>query len=297
MTRFVLTLVGRSAGLIEDAAQLVAAQARAPDSREMVETGAALDLHYNNPANPQALLTNIRILLAPVAIDWAFQPSSGRRKALLLADMDSTIIGQECIDELADYAGVKHKVAEITERAMRGELDFEAALIERVRMLEGLPLSKLEACFKERVKLNPGARILVDTMREAGAYTALVSGGFNFFTSRVAEAAGFDDNRANRLIDDGSHLTGDVARPILGRAAKRAALDDLTKKLNVPATAAIVMGDGANDLDMVRAAGLGVAYKAKPALAAEANARISAGGDLTSALYFQGYRKSEFVMV
>lgn len=296
MTRYVLTLVGRSASLIEDAAQLVAAQARAPDAREQLEPGAALDLFYNNPSNPQALLTNIRVLLAPVAIDWAFQPATGRRKALLLADMDSTIIGQECIDELADYAGLKSQVAEITERAMRGELDFEAALLARVRMLEGLPLSKLEACFKDRVTLNPGAQTLVLTMRKAGAYAALVSGGFSFFTSRVAAAAGFDDNRANLLLDDGARLTGDVGRPILGRAAKRTALDEFAARLDVPLTSAIVMGDGANDLDMVQAAGLGVAYKAKPALAAEANARI-ATGDLTSALFFQGFRKSEFATV
>lgn len=296
MTRYVLTLVGRSGGALEDAARLVAAQARTPDGREVVEAGAALDLIYHNPSKPDALLANIRVLLGPVAIDWAFQPAGGRRKALLLADMDSTIIGQECIDELADYAGLKREVAAITERAMRGELDFEAALTERVRMLEGLPLSKLEACFQDRVTLNPGAQILVRTMRDAGAHTALVSGGFTFFTSRVAEAAGFDENRANRLIDDGSRLTGDVARPILGRVAKRAALDELSEKLSVSPSAALVMGDGANDLDMVRGAGLGVAYKAKPALAAEANARIAVG-DLTSALYFQGYRKSEFASV
>ncbi len=293
MTRFVLTLVGKSAAVLEDSAQLVAAQARAPESREIVEPKTALDLIYDNPANPQALLANIRVLLAPVAIDWAFQPTGGRKKALLLADMDSTIIGQECIDELADYAGLKRQISAITERAMRGELDFEAALTERVRMLEGLPVSKLEACYAERVTLNPGARVLIGTMRAAGAHTALVSGGFTFFTSRVAEAAGFDENRANRLIDDGSRLTGDVARPILGRQAKRDTLDELAARLNVPLSSSIVMGDGANDLDMVRAAGLGVAYKAKPALAAAANARIAVG-DLTSALYFQGFRKSEF---
>ena len=296
MTRYILTLVGKSAAILEDAAQLVAAQARTPDGREIVEPRIALDLIYNNPANPQALLTNIRVLLAPVAIDWAFQPASGRKKGLLLADMDSTIIGQECIDELADYAGLKRQIAEITERAMRGELDFEAALTERVRMLEGLPVSKLEACFTERVTLNPGARILTATMRAAGAHTALVSGGFTFFTNRVADAAGFDENRANRLIDDGSRLTGDVARPILGRQAKRDTLAEISARLNIPETASIVMGDGANDLDMVRAAGLGVAYKAKPALAAAANARIAVG-DLTSALYFQGYRKNEFAAV
>jgi phosphoserine phosphatase len=216
------------------------------------------------------------------------------RKRLLISDMDSTIIGQECIDEIADAVGLKAKISEITERAMRGELDFEAALTERVAMLKGLPLGALARTLEERITLNPGARTLIATMKAHGARTLLVSGGFTYFTSRVAELAGFESHQGNTLIDDGATLTGEVGRPILGREAKRTALLEAAAALGASAEETLAMGDGANDLDMIRASGLGVAYRAKPVVAAEAAGSIR-HTDLTAALFFQGYKASEFV--
>lgn len=228
-------------------------------------------------------------------VDICVQPAAGRKKRLLIADMDSTIINVECIDELADFAGVKAKVSEITERAMRGELDFEGALRERVAMLKGLPLGDLQRAYDERVRLNPGARTLVRTMTAHGAKAFLVSGGFDFFTSRVAAAAGFDANRANTLIEDGDVLAGTVGTPILGREAKLAALKEEAANLGVPLSATLAVGDGANDLAMIEASGLGVAYRAKPVVAAQAHAKVD-HADLTALLHFQGYQASEFVV-
>ncbi len=216
-------------------------------------------------------------------------PANGRQKALLIADMDSTIIPVECIDELADFAGVKPQVAEITERAMRGELDFEAAIDARVALLGGLPVSALEACYRERVSLNPGAEALIRAMNAAGAMTALVSGGFTYFTERVAQAAGFQFNRANEFELNGAELSGRVVRPILGRAAKAQSLNQLCQDRGISPDQVIAVGDGANDLDMVRLAGLGVAYHAKPALRAEADAVLD-HSDLTALLALQGLR-------
>ncbi len=233
-------------------------------------------------------------LLAGKAVDFCLQPAIGRRKGLLIADMDSTIINVECIDELADFAGVKAQVSEITERAMRGELDFEAALRERVAMLKGLPLADLQRAYDERVRLNPGARTLVRTMTANGAKAFLVSGGFSFFTRRVAGAAGFDANRANTLTLAGDVLAGTVGEPILGREAKLAALREEAANLGLPLSATLAVGDGANDLAMIEASGLGVAYRAKPIVAAQAHAKVD-HTDLTSLLYFQGYRADEFV--
>ena len=234
-------------------------------------------------------------LLAGKAVDFCLQPAEGRRKRLLIADMDSTIINVECIDELADFAGVKAQVSEITERAMRGELDFEAALKERVAMLKGLPLADLQRAYDERVRLNPGARTLVRTMTAHGAKAFLVSGGFSFFTRRVAEAAGFNASRANTLIEDGDLLAGTVGEPILGREAKLAALREEAANLGIPLSATLAVGDGANDLAMIEASGLGIAYRAKPIVASQAHARVD-HTDLTSLLYFQGYRADEFVI-
>jgi phosphoserine phosphatase len=231
--------------------------------------------------------------IGDLPVDVCVQPAEGRKKTLLVADMDSTIIGCECIDELADFAGVKDKIAAITERAMRGELAFEGALRERVDMLKGLELTALQRCFDERVRLNPGARTMVTTMTKHGARAVLVSGGFDFFTGRVAEAAGFQANRANRLVEDGAVLAGTVHEPILGREAKLQALEEEARALGVPLSATLAIGDGANDLMMIKAAGLGVAYRAKPVVAAEAHARVD-HSDLTALLYFQGYRSEEF---
>src|SRR6185437_4402414 len=207
-------------------------------------------------------------------LDTCVQPAEGRRKTLLVADMDSTIIGCECLDELADFAGVKDEVAAITERAMRGEIGFEGALRERVGMLKGLQNSALQQCYDERVRLNPGAFTLVQTLRGHGVRCVLVSGGFTFFTGRVAEAAGFHADRANRFVEDGDKLAGAVHEPILGREAKLAALREESRKLGVAPSAAIAIGDGANDLAMIEEAGLGVAYRAKPVVAAQADCRI-----------------------
>jgi phosphoserine phosphatase len=227
-------------------------------------------------------------------LDANVVPAAGRRKGLLLADMDSTIIGVECIDEIADYAGVGAQVAAVTEAAMRGELDFDGALLARLTLLKGLPEAVLARACAERVRLNPGAEVLVRTMNAAGALTALVSGGFTYFTERVAAAAGFARHRANRLVIEGGELTGDVERPILGRAAKRETLAALCAELGIEDAEAVAVGDGANDLDMVRAAGLGVAYRAKPALAEGADARLERS-DLTAILALQGIPAAEWI--
>jgi phosphoserine phosphatase len=225
-----------------------------------------------------------------IAADICVQDSKTARKSLLICDMDSTLIGQECIDELADFAGVKDRVSAITERAMRGEIGFEGALEERVGLLEGLDLSVLQKCFDERISLNPGARTLCQTMKANGAVTAIVSGGFTFFTSRVAKLCGFKSDQANTLIEKDGKLTGKVGYPILGREAKYDALIDHSN--NNP-NDAVAIGDGANDLAMIEASGLGIAYYAKPAVAAAAHCAIN-HTDLTSALYFQGYKDADF---
>jgi len=242
----------------------------------------------------RALREELDRALEGLAVDLAVQPSFGRRKRLFLADMDSTIIGCECLDELADFAGVKTQVAAITERAMRGEIDFDGALTERVAMLKGLPVSALQQCYDERVRLNPGARTVVQTLRANGARCVLVSGGFTFFTERVAAAAGFHQQRANRFVERGDVLTGKVETPILGREAKLQTLREEAQALEINLAAACVIGDGANDLAMIEAAGLGVAYRAKPVVAAQADARID-HADLTALLYFQGYGADAFV--
>jgi phosphoserine phosphatase len=251
----------------------------------------ALDLLADLP--PAETHKAVKDAIGDLPVDFAVQPVENRRKRLLIADMDSTIINVECLDELADFAGVKDKVSEITERAMRGELAFEGALRERVGMLKGLSVDALQACYDDRVKLNPGARSLVRTMAAHGARCALVSGGFTFFTSRVAEAAGFHLNRANTLIEESGRLTGTVGEPILGKEAKLAALREETAVLGLTPTDALAVGDGANDLAMIEAAGLGVAYRAKPIVAAQAHAKVD-HADLTALLYFQGYTTAEF---
>ncbi|MCC8977100.1 phosphoserine phosphatase SerB, partial [Bradyrhizobium brasilense] len=213
-------------------------------------------------------------------IDIVVQPRIARRKKLFLADMDSTMIGQECIDELADFAGLKAHVAAITERAMRGEIEFESALRERVALLKGLPVSVVDEVLDKRITLTPGGRELVMTMRAHGAYTCLISGGFTLFTKVVAAKVGFQENRANQLQVVDGKLTGEVVEPILGRATKLATLIELTESFDLDEIDTLVVGDGANDLGMIQAAGLGVAYHAKPAVAAAAAVRID-HGDLT----------------
>jgi phosphoserine phosphatase len=240
------------------------------------------------------LAQDIRDIIGSDPVDVVIQPHDGRRKSLFLADMDSTMIGQECIDELADYAGFKDRVATITERAMRGEIAFEPALRERVALLKGLPASVIDKVIAERIRLTPGGPTLVATMRAHGAYTCLVSGGFTAFTSKIAAMIGFDENRANALLADADgKLTGTVADPILGREAKLETLDALRARFGLAREATLAVGDGANDIPMIAAAGLGVAFHAKPVVKHAAAARID-HGDLTALLYAQGYRREEF---
>jgi phosphoserine phosphatase len=234
----------------------------------------------------------LKLVLAHKAVDVFVTKFRGRRKAVLVADMDSTIITTETLDELAAYAGLKERISEITKRSMNGELDFATALRERVAMLKGLDLSALERTWAS-TEFCPGARALVATMRNFGATTALVSGGFTFFTARVAAELGFDINRANVLLDNGSELTGEVAEPILDRDTKLATLNELAEKRGVKLSATLAVGDGANDLGMLQAAGLGVAYYAKPIVAAQVNNRVE-HTDLTSLLFAQGYPASAF---
>ena len=241
----------------------------------------------------KAIEERLRQARGDLPIDIVVQPRIGRRKKLFLADMDSTMIGQECIDELADFAGLKAHVAAITERAMRGEIEFESALRERVALLKGLPVGVVDEVLEKRITPTPGGRALVTTMRAHGAYTCLISGGFTLFTKVVAETIGFQENRANQLQVADGKLTGEVIEPILGRATKLATLVELTESFDLDDIDTLVAGDGANDLGMIQAAGLGVAYHAKPAVAAAAAARID-HGDLTALLYAQGYRREEF---
>ena len=231
--------------------------------------------------------------LQGLGVDLVVQPSEGRRKKMLLADMDSTMIQQECIDELADVAGVGARVKEITARAMNGELDFEGALTERVGLLKGLPDSVIDEVIETRISFMPGGHDLLATMKANGAYCALVSGGFTAFTGHVAKTLGFDENRANRLLVEEGNLTGDVARPILGREAKVQALLEISERLGIAHGDVMAVGDGANDLGMLGLAGAGVALHAKPSVAAQCDIRIN-HGDLSALLYIQGYAVTDF---
>lgn len=232
--------------------------------------------------------------LTLAGIDVNCIPAENRRKRLLIADMDSTIITVECIDEIADAAGLRDQVQPLTEKAMRGQIPFEEALRARVALLRNLKETKLQDVYDSRIHLMPGAKALIATMRAHGAYTALVSGGFTFFTERVASEAGFDEHRANLLLMQSGRLTGFVAEPVLGRRAKLDSLIEIAGRLGYPLTDALAVGDGANDLEMIEAAGLGVAYHAKPIVAERAHASIR-HGDLTALLYLQGYSEAEIV--
>jgi phosphoserine phosphatase len=254
----------------------------------------AVDIPFEASEDIRTIADRLREARGDLPIDIVVQPQAVRRKRLFLADMDSTMIGQECIDELAEFAGLKSHVAGITERAMRGEIEFEPALRERVALLKGLPVSVVDEVLATRITPTPGGRELVATMRAHGAYTCLISGGFTLFTNAVAAMLGFDENRANELLVADGKFVGDVREPILGRAVKLASLIELTESFDLDDIDTLVVGDGANDLGMIEHAGLGVAYHAKPAVAAASGARID-HGDLTALLYAQGYRRDEFV--
>lgn len=256
--------------------------------------GVACDIALRDGTDAQAAEANILAVISSAPIDLVIQEQETRRKKLLIADMDSTMIGQECIDELAAEVGLKEKVATITARAMNGEIAFEPALRERVALLKGLPMSVVDEVIAKRITLTPGGPELIATMKSKGHYTALVSGGFTVFTSRIAATLGFDENRANTLLEDGGILSGFVAEPILGKQAKVDALNEIAASLGISPEEAIAVGDGANDLGMLHLAGSGVALHAKPTVAAQARIQIN-HGDLTALLYIQGYRKTDFV--
>jgi phosphoserine phosphatase len=265
-----------------------------PGQAQWLFNEVAVDIPFAGSDDIREIESRLRAARGDLPIDIVVQPQATRRKKLFLADMDSTMIGQECVDELADFAGLKAHVAAITERAMRGEIEFEPALRERVALLKGLPVSVVDEVLKNRITPTPGGREVVATMRAHGAWTCLISGGFTLFTNAVAAMIGFQENRANALKIEQGKLTGEVAEPILGRAAKLATLVELRESFDLDNVDTLVVGDGANDLGMIQQAGLGVAYHAKPTVAAAAAARID-HGDLTALLYAQGYRRDEFV--
>jgi phosphoserine phosphatase len=291
----VLTLIAAPGALTNDhlraAKGALASLGADLDQPEWLSEGEALDLPFQALAAEQAVAA-ARGALGEAPLDLIAQPRAGRRKALLLADMDSTIVTTETLDEIAAFAGLKERIAAITARAMNGELDFKSALRERVAMLRGLDADVLDRVWAETT-LMPGAAELVGTMRANGARTVLVSGGFGYFTSRVAERVGFHEQEANTLLVEGGQLTGEVAEPILDKDAKLAALKRRAAEAGVALEAAATVGDGANDLPMLQAAGLGVAFRAKPAVAAAARHRVT-HGDLTALLFAQGYRRAEF---
>ncbi|MBX5131401.1 MULTISPECIES: phosphoserine phosphatase SerB [Rhizobium] len=277
-------------GIAEQAAEAVTAS-----GLYWLADGVACDIALRDGADAQAAEANLLAVISSAPIDLVIQEQDSRRKKLLIADMDSTMIGQECIDELAAEVGLKEKVADITARAMNGEIAFEPALRERVALLKGLPISVVDEVIAKRITLTPGGPELIATMKSKGHYTALVSGGFTVFTSRIAATLGFDENRANTLLDEDGILSGFVAEPILGKQAKVDALNEISASLGISPQEAIAVGDGANDLGMLQLAGSGVALHAKPTVAAQAQMRIN-HADLTALLYIQGYRKTDFVM-
>lgn len=293
----VATLIAAPAAPAVDTAAVAVAETLLPDADVTVLADkVAVDLAFVDPSgtDPRTWQDRLRDALGDRPIDVVVQPPLARRKKLLIADMDSTLIGQECIDELADALGIKPQIAAITERAMRGEIEFEPALRERVGLLKGLPERIVGEVLADRITLTPGARALVQTMKANGAYTALVSGGFTMFTGAIRMRLGMDEHQSNVLhIEDGS-LTGTVAEPILGRDAKRTRLEELIVERNLARADTLAVGDGANDLAMLEGAGLGVAYHAKPKVAEAADARID-HGDLTALLYLQGYAATEFL--
>src|SRR3954469_20790460 len=265
-----------------------------PGAAQWLFDEVAVDIPFDSQEDVKAVEARLRQARGDLPIDIVVQPQATRRKTLFVADMDSTMIGQECIDELADFAGLKAHVARITERAMRGEIAFEPALRERVALLKGLPVAVVDEVIEKRIALTPGGRTLLATMRANGPHTCLVSGGFTLFTGPVAAMIGFDEHRGNTLIVEDGKLSGRVEEPILGREAKLATLTELGDRHGLSVQDTLAAGDGANDLAMLEAAGLGVAYHAKPKVAAAAHARID-HADLTALLYCQGYSRTEFV--
>jgi phosphoserine phosphatase len=302
---YVATLISAAARPAVTEALAVRVAEKLPQARvgAWLDPGVAVDIIFGDPPDRpgvtagllKKLTLELRGVIGAAPVDVVLQPLDGRRKKLLVADMDSTMIGQECIDELADYAGLKDRVAAITARAMAGEIAFAPALRERVALLRGLPASTIDKVIAERIRPNPGAAVLVQTMRAHGAYTCVVTGGFTAFMAPLAKAIGFDEYHANTLVMDAAdRLTGEVTEPVLGREAKRDTLLALRERLRLRPQDTLAVGDGANDIPMIEAAGLGVAFHGKPALREKAGACIDRG-DLTALLYAQGYRREDFV--
>jgi len=291
----VATLVSAPDQRCLDMAAIARARSVLPPAEvAILATGHAVDFHFTATEDPARWASALRDAMRGLPIDMAVQPGTGRRKRLFLADMDSTMIEQECIDELADAAGLKAHVSAITERAMRGEIAFEPALRERVALLKGLPVGIVDDLIESRITLTPGGRELVMTMRHHGAFTALVSGGFTVFTGPLSERIGFHMHRSNTLLVEDGRFAGLVAEPILGKEAKRQTLAELRTRFSLPTEATLAVGDGANDLAMLGEAGLGVAFHAKPIVAEAAHARVD-HGDLSALLFFQGYREEDII--
>jgi phosphoserine phosphatase len=297
---YAAVLMSSPAAIVLDDALLRRAQGALPraDAPRWLSTGTAAEVSFasgmaSTDVPLMALTASLRSIVAGLPIDVAIVPLADRRKRLLLADMDSTMIEQECIDELAAFVGLKDEVSAITARAMRGEIAFEPALRERVALLKGLPETVVDEIVRSRLTFMPGGRALIATMRANGAYTALVSGGFTVFTSRIGRMLGFHEDRSNVLDIVDGRLAGTVRDPILGKEAKRASLIELRERAGLSPAHTMAVGDGANDLDMLGEAGLGVALHAKPAVAAAAHVRID-HADLTALLYLQGYAKADF---
>ena len=292
---FVATLIANPSNpVLAPAIAEQAADAAKASGLYWLADGIACDIALRDDADLQAVEADILAAIGSAPIDLVIQAAETRRKKLLIADMDSTMIGQECIDELAAEVGLKEKVADITARAMNGEIAFEPALRERVALLKGLPISVVDDVIAKRITLTPGGPELIATMKAKGYYAALVSGGFTVFTSRIGATLGFDEDRANILLEENGILTGLVQEPILGKQAKVDALNDIAEKLGISTDDALAVGDGANDLGMLQLAGAGVALHAKPTVSAQARLRID-HGDLTALLYLQGYRTTDFI--
>lgn len=292
---FVATLIANPSNpVLTKTIAETAAEALSASGLYWLADGVACDIALKDGTDLVDAEATLRKIIDNQPIDMAIQDAEQRRKKFLIADMDSTMIGQECIDELAAEVGLKDKVSQITARAMNGEIAFEPALRERVALLKGLPITVVDDVIAKRITLTPGGMELIATMKAKGCHTALVSGGFTVFTSKIAATLGFDENRANILLEQDGLLTGEVAEPILGKQAKVDALEDIVAKLGISANDVIAVGDGANDLGMLGIAGSGVALHAKPTVAAQAKIRIDYS-DLTALLYLQGYRKTDFV--
>ncbi len=301
MTSHVLTLIGnaRSAPLQSDHIERVCRCLGPPDGKtgkvDWLAEREACDLFFESPLSAADITDHARDALSGAAIDAVCTSSEGRRRKLLVSDMDSTVIDQECIDELGDAIGRGSEIKQITAAVLRGDIGFADALRQRLAMLKGVERRMLETLHEERISLKAGARTLIQTMRRHGTFCVLVSGGFTFFTRRVAERIGFDDHRGNELVFEDGKLTGEVREPILGRSAKLNTLNELCEEKGLQPSHVLAIGDGANDIKMIEAAGLGVAFHASDSLKKQANACID-HGDLTALLYIQGFRKSEFVL-